>query len=49
LTRRDVLAGAVSAGALIPSRVLNQLAQWAPDPAIRNQILVDNPARLYQF
>ena len=25
------------------------LAQWAPDEAVRNRILVDNPARLYGF
>jgi predicted TIM-barrel fold metal-dependent hydrolase len=30
-------------------RLLNQLAVWAPDPAIRKKILVDNPARLYRF
>ena len=30
-------------------RLLNQLAVWAPDPAIRGKILVDNPARLYGF
>ena len=30
-------------------RVLNLLAVWAPDPAIRKKILVDNPARLYGF
>jgi len=30
-------------------RVLNQLAVWAPDAAIRHRILVDNPARLYGF
>jgi predicted TIM-barrel fold metal-dependent hydrolase len=30
-------------------RLLNQLALWAPDPAIRKKILVDNPARLYGF
>lgn len=29
--------------------LLNQLAVWAPDPAIRKAILVDNPARLYGF
>ncbi len=29
--------------------LLNQLAKWAPDPAIRKKILVDNPARLYGF
>ena len=28
---------------------LNQLAEWAPDAAIRRKILVDNPARLYDF
>jgi predicted TIM-barrel fold metal-dependent hydrolase len=30
-------------------RLLNQLPVWAPDPRIRQQILVDNPARLYEF
>jgi predicted TIM-barrel fold metal-dependent hydrolase len=30
-------------------RLLNQLPVWASDPAIRHQILVDNPARLYGF
>jgi predicted TIM-barrel fold metal-dependent hydrolase len=30
-------------------RVLNQLAVWAPDPARRKTILVDNAARLYRF
>ena len=29
--------------------VLNQLALWVPDAATRNKILVDNPARLYEF
>ena len=29
--------------------VLNLLPVWAPDPAIRKKILVDNPARLYEF
>jgi predicted TIM-barrel fold metal-dependent hydrolase len=29
--------------------VLNQLAIWAPDAAVRRRILVDNPARLYGF
>jgi predicted TIM-barrel fold metal-dependent hydrolase len=29
--------------------VLNQLADWIPDPALRKRILVDNPARLYGF
>lgn len=29
--------------------VLNQLATWAPDPAMRRTILVDNPAALYRF
>ena len=28
-------------------RVLNLLAEWAPDAAVRKKILVDNPARLY--
>jgi predicted TIM-barrel fold metal-dependent hydrolase len=30
-------------------RLLNQLPVWAPDPATRKKILVDNPARLYAF
>ncbi len=30
-------------------RVLNLLAEWAPDAATRHKILVDNPARLYGF
>jgi len=30
-------------------RLLNQLPVWAPDPAIRHKILVDNPAQLYGF
>jgi predicted TIM-barrel fold metal-dependent hydrolase len=30
-------------------RLLNQLAVWAPDAAIRKKILVDNPAKLYGF
>ncbi len=30
-------------------RLLNQLPVWAPDPAIRQKILVDNPVRLYGF
>lgn len=29
--------------------LLNQLAVWAPDAALRKKILVDNPARLYGF
>ena len=30
-------------------RLLDQLAVWAPDAAVRKTILVDNPARLYGF
>jgi predicted TIM-barrel fold metal-dependent hydrolase len=30
-------------------RLLNQLAAWAPDAEVREQILVHNPARLYGF
>jgi predicted TIM-barrel fold metal-dependent hydrolase len=30
-------------------RLLNLVAEWAPDPATRRKILVDNPARLYGF
>ena len=29
--------------------VLNQLAVWVPDAAMRKRILVDNPARVYEF
>jgi len=48
-------AGAKSTTALAPSRsiddglVLNQLALWAPDAAVRKKILVENPARLFGF
>jgi predicted TIM-barrel fold metal-dependent hydrolase len=31
------------------ARLLNQFAMWVPDPPLRKQILVDNPARLYRF
>ena len=31
------------------AHLLNQLAVWTPDPAIRKKILVDNPARLYAY
>jgi predicted TIM-barrel fold metal-dependent hydrolase len=30
-------------------RLLNLVAEWAPDPAVRRKILVDNPARLYGY
>jgi predicted TIM-barrel fold metal-dependent hydrolase len=30
-------------------QMLNALAAWVPDPAMRKAILVDNPARLYGF
>ena len=30
-------------------RLLNLVAEWAPDAAIRQAILVDNPARLYGY
>jgi len=29
--------------------VLNLLPVWAPDAGVRKKILVDNPARLYEF
>jgi predicted TIM-barrel fold metal-dependent hydrolase len=29
--------------------VFNLLPTWAPDAAVRQKILVDNPARLYEF
>ena len=35
--------------AIDDGRLLNQLPVWAPDPAIRKKILVDNPARLFGF
>jgi predicted TIM-barrel fold metal-dependent hydrolase len=27
----------------------NKLADWAPDAALRQRILADNPARLFEF
>ena len=30
-------------------KLLNQLAVWEPDAAVRKRILVDNPVRLYKF
>lgn len=30
-------------------RVMNMLPVWVPDASMRNAILVDNPARLYEF
>ena len=30
-------------------KLLNQLAVWEPNAAVRKRILVDNPARLYKF
>jgi predicted TIM-barrel fold metal-dependent hydrolase len=35
--------------AIDDARLFNQLPVWAPDPAIRAKILVENPARLYGF
>ena len=29
--------------------LLDLLLDWAPDEAVRNRILVENPARLYGF
>jgi predicted TIM-barrel fold metal-dependent hydrolase len=31
------------------SGLLDLLAEWAPDEAVRNRVLVDNPARFYGF
>jgi hypothetical protein len=31
------------------ARLFDLLAEWAPDAAIRERILVDNPSRLYGF
>ena len=31
------------------ARLLDLLARWAPTPALRQRVLVDNPARLYDF
>src|SRR5499427_7652594 len=37
-------------GALPDDAILfDLLAEWAPDEAVRNRILVDNPAKLYSF
>jgi hypothetical protein len=35
--------------AIDDGRAFNQLPVWAPDPAVRKMILVDNPARLCRF
>ena len=35
--------------AIDDGRLMNQLAKWAPDAAVRQKILVENPARLYGF
>jgi predicted TIM-barrel fold metal-dependent hydrolase len=35
--------------AIDDGRVMNLLPVWAPDPATRQKILVENPARLYGF
>ena len=35
--------------AIDDGRLLNQLPLWAPDADVRKKILVDNPARLYDF
>jgi predicted TIM-barrel fold metal-dependent hydrolase len=35
--------------AIDDGRLLNQLAVWVPDAAVRKKILVDNPVRLYRF
>jgi predicted TIM-barrel fold metal-dependent hydrolase len=31
------------------AHMLNLFAAWVPDAALRSQILVDNPQRLYDF
>jgi len=31
------------------ARLFGLMARWAPDEAPRHTILVDNPARLYEF
>jgi predicted TIM-barrel fold metal-dependent hydrolase len=35
--------------AIDDGRLINQLAAWVPDAAVRKRILVDNPAQLYGF
>ena len=35
--------------AISPSLLFDRLADWAPDEAVRNRILVDNPVALYGF
>ena len=30
-------------------QLYNLLADWAPEPALRQRILADNPARLFEF
>ena len=46
----DAAPGAVAPFyAIDDGLALNQLQLWAPEAALRRQILVDNPARLYDF
>jgi predicted TIM-barrel fold metal-dependent hydrolase len=48
---RGIRLNLETAGEIDPaaSDSLNQLPSWAAEQAIRQQILVDNPARLYGF
>ena len=39
-----VMTAGIDTGALT-----GRLSRWSPDKAARDRILVDNPARLYQF
>jgi predicted TIM-barrel fold metal-dependent hydrolase len=40
---------AEQAGLADDAILFDLLAQWVPDEAMRNRILVDNPAKLYGF
>src|SRR4030088_127053 len=46
---RGTATDAVPPIAVDDGRVVNKLAVWAPDAALRSTILVENPARLYGF
>jgi predicted TIM-barrel fold metal-dependent hydrolase len=51
-TNRDPAAGPLQPSAyrvIDPGGLLGALDDWAPDPLLREQILVGNPARLYGF
>ena len=49
MTIRTLFATRFSQTPLDDAALLDALAEWAPEEAVRRAILVDNPARLYGF